>query len=246
MQQSDLPARFNIPFANNAGASYIRQIPQAHQTPTTSDAPASLFDGFPPETFQPVASGGIPPSGADFNGLFNQMTAALRWLAAGGPSLFNAGFSVAIGGYPKGAILTSMVDPRNRWVSTVDNNTTDPDGYSPENWVKYGTQSFERDTSGNWKRTSPDGYIEMGGIYAGPISSGGEFAITFTFPFGGFPNEFLGMTAMTRNTTSSNDGDTTFQEISATTTSIRLFVQSDQGSGSHDRAGGFRWRAWGI
>ena len=98
MQQSDLPARFPIPFGNSAGASYIRPIPTDPATPTGSDAPASLTEGFPPETFLPESSGGIPPNGKDFNGILNQITAGLRWLAAGGAAIFNSDFSTAIGG----------------------------------------------------------------------------------------------------------------------------------------------------
>lgn len=135
MNQSDIPARFPIPFANNAGGAYIRTIPQAHVAPSGSDAPASLYDGFPPETFTALGAGGVPPSGKDFNGLLNQVTAWARWQAAGGPAVFNSSFSTSIGGYPKGAQVASTVTAGKIWVSTADANTTDPDGGSPANWV---------------------------------------------------------------------------------------------------------------
>jgi hypothetical protein len=48
MNQADHPRRFPIPFANSAGASYIRTVPKDAVTPTASDAPASLEEGFPP------------------------------------------------------------------------------------------------------------------------------------------------------------------------------------------------------
>lgn len=243
MQQSDLPARFNIPFANNAGSSYIRQVPQAHQTPSTTDAPASLYDGFPPETFQPLASGGIPPSGADFNGLLNQITAALRWLAAGGPAVYNAGFSVAIGGYPKGSVLSSTETADLQWISTVENNVTDPDGPSSAGWSPIAATSIGTDISGNWRRVSSDGWVEMGGILTKPRSNVGPF--TMTFPFGGFPNQCLGITAMVRNTTSDSDGSATVQEVSLTPLVANLYVQTHQTS-IPDMAGGMRWRAWGT
>ena len=82
MQLSDIPRRFAIPFASGAGADYVRDIPKDHVDATSTDAPASLQDGFPPETFVAIAAGGIPPSGADFNGLLKQITAWNRWQAA--------------------------------------------------------------------------------------------------------------------------------------------------------------------
>lgn len=243
MQQSDLPTRFPIPFANNAGASYIRDIPQAAQTPTTSDAPASLYDGFPPVTFQPSGSGGIPPSGADFNGILNQITAGLRWLAAGGPAVFNSAFSTAIGGYPKGAVLTSTATAGVRWISTVENNTTDPDGTSPSGWSRLAPQTYDTDVSGNWKRVAPDGFVEMGGILSRPRTNEGSF--TLTFPFGGFTTACLGVEAMVRNTTQSNNGHTSVQEVALYKASATLYLQNHQSS-INDMAGGMRWRAWGI
>lgn len=134
MQQSDLPTRFPIPFGSSAGASYIRTVPKDPVTPSGSDAPASLAEGFPPETFLPESSGGIPPNGKDFNGILNQITAAVRWLQAGGPALFNSSFAASIGGYPKGAVLLSASTPNTSYISTVDNNTTDPDGVGAAGW----------------------------------------------------------------------------------------------------------------
>ena len=153
MQTTDLPTRFPIPFANGAGGSYIRPIPTAHVAASGSDAPASLYDGFPPETFTPVSSGGVPPNGKDFNGLFNQITAWARWQAAGAPSYYDAAFSTAINGYPKGSRLTSTADASILWVSTADNNTTNPDGGSPTNWAKFGT------ITGNF--VIPKGHFDM-------------------------------------------------------------------------------------
>ena len=153
MQTTDIPTRFPIPFANGAGGSYIRPIPTAHVAASGSDAPASLYDGFPPETFTPVSSGGVPPNGKDFNGLFNQITAWARWQAAGAPSYYDAAFSTAINGYPKGSRLTSTADASILWVSTADNNTTNPDGGSPANWAKFGT------ITGNF--VIPKGHFDM-------------------------------------------------------------------------------------
>jgi hypothetical protein len=97
--------------------------------------------------------------------------------------------------------------------------------------------SFTTDVSGNWKRTFPDGSIEIGGIL-GTVSAEGTFSLVF--PFGGFPNQFLGMTSMTINPTGSPMGDTQLQEVSSTKSGITLAIQSDTSTFS-DATGGFRY-----
>jgi hypothetical protein len=125
MQASQVPSSFPIPFANSAGAGYIRQVPTASQIGVTNGA-ASLTDGFPPLTFLAVTAGGVPPFGEDFNGLLNQITAGVQWQQVGGNPTYNATFAAAIGGYPNGAILQSG-DGTGLWRNTSDNNTSDPD-----------------------------------------------------------------------------------------------------------------------
>ena len=135
MLSTDIPSKFPIPFGNAAGGSYIRAIPEASQI-GIQDGAASLTDGFPPLNFLPVAGGGVPPFGQDFNGLLNQITEWIRWTTAGGIGLvYDAAFSTAIGGYPKGAVLQSTATG-NFWLSTADNNTADPDG-AGTNWVRF-------------------------------------------------------------------------------------------------------------
>lgn len=142
MQQTDIPVRFPIPFANSAGSGQIRPIPTVHQTATATDAPASLTDGFPPETFVPAAAGGIPPNGKDFNGILKQITQWSRWQAAGGACPYDGAFASLIGGYPMGARITSSADASKVWISTADNNATDPDGSSAANWEAQATQDY--------------------------------------------------------------------------------------------------------
>ena len=125
MKAIDIPSYFPKPFADSAGSGYINPIPTASQIGIT-DGAASLTDGFPPLTFTPKASGGVPPFGADFNGILNQTTAVARWIQAGGLSVYDATFSTAIGGYPSGAVLV-RADGGGFWISTADDNTTDPD-----------------------------------------------------------------------------------------------------------------------
>lgn len=122
MQTNNLPARIPVPFAN-AGAK--NTIPVASQIGITPGA-ASYTDGFPPATRTPIAAGGVPPYGVDFNGILNAITAQNQWENAGGHYPFDAAFAASIGGYPKGALL-ARVGYDGFWVSSVDNNSTNPD-----------------------------------------------------------------------------------------------------------------------
>jgi hypothetical protein len=133
MLSSAIPTKFGIPFANGATGSNIRPIPVASQIGIQPGA-ASLTDGFPPVTFIAVSSGGTPPWGADWNGILNQTSAWNRWQAAGGPVHWDSAFSATIGGYPSGSTIMSTANALKYWVSTVDNNTTNPDS-GGANWM---------------------------------------------------------------------------------------------------------------
>jgi hypothetical protein len=122
MQSSGAPSKFALPFAADAGGSYIRTIPLTTSDPTA----ASLTLGWPPETFIAIASGGALPDGRDMNGIMFESTAAIQWQQAGNFYQYDAVFSGAIGGYPKNAIL-SKASLNGLWISTVENNTSDPD-----------------------------------------------------------------------------------------------------------------------
>lgn len=120
MKASDIPVKFNIPFANSAGPSFTRTIPVAPQP----NGQASLTEGFPPITFIPVGAGGDPPQGQDINGAFNMTSAWDRWYSAGVAALYDGTFSTAIGGYPAGAVLLGTDGVFYR--SIIDDNTNDP------------------------------------------------------------------------------------------------------------------------
>jgi len=131
MQASDIPTKFPIPFANSATpGTYKRTIPEA-SSPTPGAA--SLTDGFPPLTFTPVGSGGIPPFGQDMNGILYEITQWSRWLQAGGTVTWDSAFSTAVGGYPAGAVVASTTAGLF-WYSLVDNNTVNPDAGASANW----------------------------------------------------------------------------------------------------------------
>ncbi|MVW80166.1 gp53-like domain-containing protein [Bordetella sp. 02P26C-1] len=102
-------------------------------TPPSTVGRASFQQGFPAATMTPLASGGVPPSGADFNGILHFLSDAVRWNQAGGSYPFNAAFASAIGGYPKGATILSA-DGYGHWMSTVDGNASNPDNGGP-GWV---------------------------------------------------------------------------------------------------------------
>ena len=126
MLSSSVPTKLSTPFASGAGTGFIRTIPAASQIGITPGA-ASLVDGFPPVCFQPPASGGVPPSGADFNGVLNALSAWTVWKGAGGSVQYDAALATAIGGYPKGAMLGSANSAGLFWINTVESNTTSPD-----------------------------------------------------------------------------------------------------------------------
>jgi microcystin-dependent protein len=125
MQSSNLPPKIVKPFANAASGSYVNAIPVNSQIPTAPGR-ASLADGFPPLTFQPLDNGGVPPFGADMNGILKSITAIQQWQTAGGFFPYDSSFSTTIGGYPKGATLIKATNS-GLWQSTVENNTTNPD-----------------------------------------------------------------------------------------------------------------------
>lgn len=131
MQLSNLPLKLTLPFAN---AGTKNTIPAASQIGITAGA-ASLADGFPPLTRTPIASGGVPPSGADMNGILFEMSAAIRWANAGGGYAFDGTFAAdaAVGGYPKGARVMRS-DGEGYWLNTAENNTTDPEA-AGAGWV---------------------------------------------------------------------------------------------------------------
>lgn len=131
MNFSSIPTRFPIPFANSGTRT---TIPTASQIGITPGA-ASLTDGFPPRTFHalPPTSDGVPPFGADFNGIFYEVTGTQQWQNAGSTWPYDSAFSTAIAGYPMGAVLI-RADGTGFWMSLVDANTTNPDA-GGANWI---------------------------------------------------------------------------------------------------------------
>lgn len=126
MLASAIPTKIAVPFGNSAGGSYIRPIPVASQIGVNAGY-ASYTDGFVPLNMTPIGAGGVPPFGQDMNGILNAITKWNQWYNAGGAIPYDATFSSSVGGYPKGAIVASVTMFGREWLSTVDNNTSNPD-----------------------------------------------------------------------------------------------------------------------
>lgn len=105
------------PFAKNGQKNVI---PENYETSMESNQ-ATWDQGFGQITMLPVAAGGLPPKGQDFNGIFNQISENIVYLSQGGRFKFSAEYAEAIGGYPKGAILQSD-DEKKEYLSLIDNN----------------------------------------------------------------------------------------------------------------------------
>lgn len=117
------------PFAQNA-ADITNPIPQ-----TTGVSGAASYDqGFPAVTMQPVAAGGKPPLGQDFNGILFALSSHDYYVQAGQLFQFDVDVRDAIGGYALGTILGS-VDGKTIWVSVVASNMSDPDTTVAFGWV---------------------------------------------------------------------------------------------------------------
>lgn len=122
MQLSSAPAKLVEAFA--AGGDF-NTVPVPSQILITPGA-ASWTTGFPPLTMQDPTAGGIGPSGLDFNGIFNAISALSIWFNAGAGFPFDAGFASTVGGYPKGARVLAA-SGNGYWLSTIDNNSNNPD-----------------------------------------------------------------------------------------------------------------------
>lgn len=110
------PPNYGMPFAN-AGAKNVISV--ASNSPN-----ASFTDGFPPVTMLPLTSGGVPPAGKDFNGLFFDITQHTVWVNAGGQYRYDSALVTATGGYAQGCVLQSN-DGLSAYVSLINNNTHD-------------------------------------------------------------------------------------------------------------------------
>ena len=120
MQSSDLitPLAIQTPIAVNGN----KNIPNQNASGTET---SSINLGFLPITSLPLDNGGQAPERTDFNGMFYLATDQRVYLQCGGYITFNASVSSAIGGYPKGAILTYIDASGNiGFVKSLKENNT--------------------------------------------------------------------------------------------------------------------------
>lgn len=108
------------PFGFGASPGDVNSIPDADQTGSNPRG-ASFETGFPPSTLTPSTSGGLPPDGADMNGIFHIVTEHVRFQNIGGQYKFNSALATIIGGYDKGTVLQAD-NGTISYVSAVDNN----------------------------------------------------------------------------------------------------------------------------
>lgn len=233
MQTSNRPRRIKLPFGANAGSGYIRSVPDSG-APTGQ---ASYDQGFPPETFQPVASGGVPPSGQDVNGVLNDVSAAARWAAAGGMAMYDATFAAAVGGYPKYAQLASTQTGRI-WQSTTENNMTDPDSAQASGWVAV-TASFGTDANAV---RFPGKIDQWGDVF---YSSSGEAVVqvNLAFPFASTAYN-IQLTPFINGP--NNRADLWVQLIRSNITTGGFTVQYQGVSSQQPSLDGFTWRCIGA
>jgi hypothetical protein len=169
MLRSAIPTRFQKAWAVDAAGAYIRVVPVASQI-GIQDGAASFETGWVPDNFTPLAGGGVPPFGQDFNGVTNIMTTWDQWYQAGAPIGYDLTFATAIGGYPQGAVLDSSVVLGKQWLSLVDGNLTDPDDpLTSTNWRAVGIPSGTPQAF--LTSTLPADFVPMNGLTIGNASS---------------------------------------------------------------------------
>ncbi len=137
MDAAQIPAKFPLIFGFDAATAQLTQpIPMPTQTGPNVGR-ASLTVGFPPITFNDPAAGGIWPDGRDVNGILYMLSAVAQWQQAGGQWIYDSAFQSSVGGYPVGSIVASAISQGRFWISTADNNTTNPDT-GGAGWLQWG------------------------------------------------------------------------------------------------------------
>lgn len=103
-------------------------LPVPNVSPGVGNPNRASFDtAFPAICFSAITSGGQPPSGKDFNGLFYMLSQYALAMQAGQAIVpYDAGTQATLGGYPLNALLANAAG-NGFWLSTVANNMTDPD-----------------------------------------------------------------------------------------------------------------------
>ena len=157
---SNLASRLLRPFAN-AGAKATIPVSQTDATR------ASYEQGFPALNMTPIAAGGVPPSGQDFNGILYDLSNAALWQQAAGILPWSAEFaqSPVSGGYPKNALV---IHNAMLYQSSVDNNTETPGAGT--NWQGVGVSNASQPQHAVTRQQMQDGLAQHTHPYA-PLAS---------------------------------------------------------------------------
>lgn len=131
MSGVDTPPVVYRPFGAEQDVPYIT-VPIPDDAPVTPGK-ASFQFGFPALTMTNPAAGGIPPSGADVNGILYTVSAWCAFLQAGQRSVYNVTVAAAIEGYSVGAVLAG--DALYQYTNAVDGNEDDPE-VDLSGWVR--------------------------------------------------------------------------------------------------------------
>jgi hypothetical protein len=124
------------------------------------------------------------------NGVLNGLSAVDVWMSAGGGFPYDVAFSAAIGGYPKGARVL-MVSGGGYWVSTADNNATNPDT-GGAGWAADDSNAINALT-GDVTASGPGSALATlaatgvtPGTYSGPFTVDGKGRVTAASSSGSF------------------------------------------------------------
>jgi hypothetical protein len=116
-----------LPYAF-AYAGLKNSIPAASASPN-----ASYHDGFPAANMTPIADGGVPPAGQDFNGILFAMSAVDSFVSGGGQFIFDPVYA-AVAGYAVGARVLSY-DATHGYLCLTGGAATSPDyDYAAGGW----------------------------------------------------------------------------------------------------------------
>lgn len=172
MKLTATPKKMPVPFGVNGSREDLLS------TAATGDSTASYNNGFPDITMLNESAGGVPPKGQDFNQILYELAAAARWADAGGVRQYDSTFATSIGGYPKYTRLTGS-DGLTEYISTVDDNTTDPDSDSSSGWTNYTNLFMRKENNLSDILSLASSLSNLG--FTGKISSNGNLIIPVNF-----------------------------------------------------------------
>lgn len=221
-----IPKFIKTAFANIGLRNNIPEI-------TNNTTGAAGYDrGFGEINMLPEGAGGIPPDGKDFNGIFFDISSAIRYLQSGVALPFNQDFATAIGGYEIGAIVSDESNKSLLWINGTASNTVFPTGWQKftleqatetlRSVLRVGTQAevnagtrddvvvtpkkFVDAFKGSAGSLSPNGYQKLPSgliIQWGKILiSAGGSGIALTFPMA-FPSSVYSFVASATQTSTS-------------------------------------------